>query len=409
MSGMSSVKKVLGVLGIIFLSFFILAELLYGATCVFGIFGMNLLGDATYDASNELMDAMDQVVDTVNESRPNVIYDNNKGDVVKFNGYKFRIGGTLLSTDTISEGYTDYLSFDGQSHNISTQLCYGNDDLLEAVDSYIQGDYEPIKSYLPVSVLDENIECYLQDTPDGVIAEIYDNSSEKWYMFVPMTDVYMLLTADDMIMMSRSAETVIFGDPSEDVMDEHTYNMYEVSAIENTRNQLTDGEFTPDETEEMATEVSGTSSTYTSAADNETRKQMLNMGNYTWKSDGTSDDTNMIVDLTSTTAKASEWVLTTSAPYAFTDNSLRLHSLKAVRNAEAFTVTGKLTNQLATDRPYVIILKFLNSNDELLGIRVIDKRNEKIPPNDVSDWSYVLNVDSGISIGDINALQFEVY
>lgn len=406
---MSSVKKVFGVLGIIFLSLFILAELLYGTICVLSIFSIDLLGSMAGDASDAILDTFDQVVDTVNESTPSIIYDNNKGDVVKFNGYKFRIGGTLLTTDTVSEGYTDYLSFDGQRHSITTQLNYGNEDLLVAIDSFIQGDYEPIKGYLPVTVMDENIECYLQDTPDGVIAEVYDNSSEKWYMFVPMTDVYMLLTADDMIMMSRSAETVIFGDPSEDIMDEHTYNMYEVSAIENTRNQLTDGEFTPDESEEMATEVSGTSATYTSAADNETRKQMLNMGNYTWKADGTSEDTNMVVDLTSTTAKASEWVLATSTPYAFTDNALRLHSLKAVRNAEAFTVSGKLTNQLATDRPYVVIIKFLNADDELLGLRVIDKRNEKIPPNDVADWSYVLNIDSGVSIGDINALQFEVY
>lgn len=406
---MSSVKKVFGILGITGLVLLIIAEVLYGGVLVFGLFGMSVLNKTGSDMVNELGNQFKQVADNVNSNAPDIIYDNNKGDVVKFNGYKFRIGGTLLDTETISQGYTDYMAFDGNRHSITTQLCYGNEDLLEAVDAFIQGNYEPIKGYIPVTTLDENLEYYLQDTPDGVIAEVYDDGSQKWYMFVPMTDVFMLLTADDMIMMSRAAETVIFGDPSEDTMNEHTYNMYEVSAVENTRNMLTDGSYIPNEDEEISTEVTGTSTTYTSAADNETRKQMLNMGNYTWKADGTSEDTNMIVDLTSTTAKASEWVLATSSPYAFADNALRLHSLKAMRNAEAFTVTGKLTNQLAAERPYVIVIKFLNSDSELLGLRVIDKRNEQIPANDVADWSYILNADSGISIGDINALQFEIY
>lgn len=406
---MSRLKKVLGILGIILLVITIIGELIYGATMVFGIVGIRTLGALGGKGSDELFNTLDTLVDNVNANAPSTIYDTGEGDVVKFNGYKFRIGGTLLSTDTISQGYTDYLAFDGDMHNITSQTCYGNEDLLEALDDYIQGDYELVKHYLPVTVQDENLTCYLQDTPDGVLAEIYDEGSQKWYMFVPMTDVYMLLIADDMIMLSRDAETVIFGDPSDDVMSEHTYSLYEMQAVENTRNALTDGTYTPTGDEQLSSEVQGTSATYTSAADNETRKQMLNMANYVWKSDGTSEDTNMIVDLTSTTAKASEWVLTTSSPYAFTDNALRLHSLKAVRNAETFNVSGKLTNQLAAERPYVIILKFLNANDELLGIRVLDKRNERIPPNDVADWTYVLSIDSGISIGEINALQFEIY
>jgi len=406
---LSSLKKVLGILGIIFLVLIIAAEVVYGATMVFGIFGMQALSKVGKQGVDALFDATDSLVDNVNANAPSIIYDTGKGDVVKFNDYKFRIGGTLMNTDTISQGYTEYLCDDGNIHSITSQTCYGNEELLDAIDKYIQGDYELIKHYLPVTIQDENLQCYLQDTPDGVLAEVYDDGSQKWYMFVPMTDVYMLLTSDDMIMMSRDAETVIFGDPSVDVMSEHTYSMYEMQAVENTRNALTDGSYVPTEDEEMSGEVTGTSATYTSAADNETRKQMLNMANYSWKSDGTSEDTNMIVDLTSTTAKASEWVLTTSSPYAFTDNALRLHSLKAVRNAETFNVSGKLTNQLASERPYVIILKFLNANDELLGIRVLDKRNEKIPPNDVADWAYVLSIDSGISIGDINALQFEIY
>lgn len=406
---MSRFGKVLSIFGIIMLVIVIVLELVYGGSIVAGMYLIKIGGGAANAMMDVLEQATDQVADSVNGARPDTIYDNNKGDVVKFNGYKFRIGGTLVSTETVSQGYVDYIAFDGSNHSITSQLCYGNDEILTAVDEYIQGDYKSLQNHLPVPTLDDNLECYMQDTPDGVIAEIYDLGSMKWYMFVPMTDVYMLLTSDDMIMMSRSAETVIFGDPSTDPMTTHTYSMYEANAVENTRNALTDGEYNPVSGEELNTEVQGTSATYTSAADNETRKQMLNMGNYVWKPDGTSEDTNMIVDLTSTTAKASEWVLTTSSPYAFSDNALRLHSLKAVRNAEAFTVSGKLTNQLSTERPYVIIIKFLNSNDELLGLRVIDKRNEKIPPNDVADWSYILSVDSGISIGDINALQFEIY
>lgn len=401
-------KKVLGVIAAISLSIVILFEVLFLILGVLLKKNIDTLGDAFISATDQLDSMVEQAVSIRRQDGPEEIYDNGKGDVVKFNNYKFRVAGKLMSTDTIPNGYADYLTEDGDKHTVTMQVCYGTEGLLAALELYFEGDYSLISTYLPVTVLEENIEYYMQDTPDGVIAEMYNAGDSKWYMYIPMGDTYMLLTAEDKLAFSREAETVLFGDPSSDVMSSHTYSMYETTAIENTRNMLTDGSY-DSSNEHINTEVTGTAATYTSPADNEKRKQMVNMQNYSWNSDGTSDDTNMTVDLTSTTAKASEWVLTASSPYAFADNALRLHTLKAVRNAETFTLSGKLTNQITAERPYAIVIKFLNSDNELLGLRVIDKRNEPIPANDVADWSYVLSSDSGIALGEINAVQFEIY
>lgn len=338
---------------------------------------------------------------------PEVVYDSGVGDVVKYNNQKFRVNGSLMSTDTIDSGYADYMIEDGSIHKITMQTCYGVDTLLEYLDLYFEGDYEMLVTMLPVNTTEENLEYYKQETSDGSIAMIYNDGDYKYYMFVPVTDVYLLITADDIVYWTDSAETVVFGDPSQDPMYNHTFNSYELGAIENTRNKLTDGTY--ENNDNITTQVTGTAETYTSSADNEMRKQMLNYGNYQWKPDGTSDSTGMTIDLTSTTAKASEWVLEGSTPYAFTDNALKLHTLKATKSADSFNLTGKITNQIAASRPYVIVIKFLNNDKELLGLRVIDKRNEPIPANDVADWSYVLNLDGGIDIAEIRALQFEIY
>lgn len=394
-------SKILNILSIVILSLVIVFETMFLLKVVTGVV-------PTIPDIEDLV-VTPTVVDNLSiYTGPEVIYDSGKGDVIKYYGQRFRIDGTLVSTETVQNGYVNYVSNDSNSHQMTLQISYGVDQLLEALDDYFVGDYAAMMSLLPINVMEENLTFYMQDTANGAVAEIYNNADDKYYMFVPVTDVYIFITSDGIVYITEAAETVVFGDPGEDPMYSHTYNMYEVTAVENTRNALTDGTYDNSE-DHMTTEVTGTAATYTSSADNETRKTMLNLGNYTWDKDGTSSDTSMTIDTTSSTAKASEWVLTASSPYSFTDNALKLHTLKAVRTADTFTVSGKVNNTLTTDRPYVLLIKFLNSDRELLGIRVIDKRNEKIPPNDATDWSYVLNADGGIAIADIYALQFEVY
>ena len=392
-------SKILNIVSIVILSIIIGVEVLFLLHIVMGV---------KPKTPADLVVKPAVIDDLTIYTGPEVIYDSGKGDVIKYYGQRFRIDGELVSTETVQNGYVNYVSSDSKSHQMTMQISYGVDTLLESLDSYFTGDYEAIISLLPVNAVEENLTFYMQDTANGAIAEIYNDADKKYYMFVPVTDVYILVTSDGIVYMTEAAETVVFGDPGEDPMFSHTFNIYEVTAIENTRNELTDGTYDNSE-DRMTTEVTGTAATYTSAADNETRKTMINLGNYTWNKDGTSNDTSMTIDTTSTTATASEWVLTASSPYAFTDNALKLHTLKAVRTADTFTVSGKVNNMLTTERPFVILIKFLNSDKELLGIRVLDKRNEKIPPNDATDWSYVLNSDGGIPIADIYALQFEVY
>lgn len=360
------------------------------------------LKDATNENASEPFDNAETSY-TIEVTEPKV------GDVVKLYGYRFRVPGSLYEVPNESAVTFNYMSNE-TGDNMTVHVYTGNDmeGILTALDDYFYGDILNLMTYFPVSVLEENLDCYEQVTPEGSIAIIYNDGNQKYYMFVPISEMYLLIESDEMIYMTESAETVVFSNPADDPMTEHTYSMYEVTAIENTRNQLTDGA-TAGSTADLRTDVPTGGVSYTSEADDETRKEILNYESFKWNPDGTSDNTSASLDVNSTTAKASEWVLASQSAYSFTDNGLRLHTLRATRNNESFSVEGKVTNQLPTDRPYVLCVKFLNSQHELLGVGVVDKRPEPISGNGVAEWSYILKTDSGIDLQDIYALQFYMY
>lgn len=338
-----------------------------------------------------------------------LVEDSHEGDVVTVQGYNFRVPGNLFEVPPASARNFNYCSSnDGLTKSVNYNQSSNIDNLLTDLEDYFNGDVEAIQTYIPVNTQSENLTCYRQDTNDGSLAIVYNNANSHYYMFVPLTEVYLCIDSEEMLYFTTDTRTVIFGDPAKDPMTYHTYSMYETTAMQNTINQLTDGEYDVD-LSQLPTEVDAGSTTYTSEADNETRRQMLQYSSFDWNEDGTSSGTSMVIDTTSETAKASEWILTSSSAYSFTNNSIKLHSLRAARNTETFSVEGKVTNQLSYERPYVLVIKFLNSEHGLLGVGVVDKRSEPIEPSNVADWEYVLSSDSGIDLQAITALQFEVY
>lgn len=338
-----------------------------------------------------------------------LVEDSKSGDVVTIQGYNFRIPGKLFSVPSVKDTNFSYCSsLDGLTKYVSYSQSSNIDNLLEDLKEYFAGDVTALQSYLPVSTQEENLTCYQQDTSDGSIAVVYNDANSHYYMFVPLTEFYICIDSEEMLYYTTDTRTVIFGNPADDPMTYHTYSMYEMTAMQNTINELTDGEVDMD-LSTLPTDVQSGSTTYTSEADNETRRQMLQYATFNWNEDGTADGTSLVIDTTSETAKASEWILTSSSSYSFTDNSIKLHSLRAARNTETFTVEGKVTNQLSYERPYVLVIKFLNSDGGLLGVGVIDKRSEPIEASNVADWEYVLSSDTGIDLQAITALQFEIY
>ena len=337
------------------------------------------------------------------------VYEERQGDVVNIYNYKFRVPGTLFEIPSRSASMFNYIALEsGDTLTVSCSQLLDLDAVKEAITDYYYGDFDGLLTYLPVNVQEDNITCYSQSTFDGEVPILYNEGDETYYMFVVASDVCLLMSSHEMLYLTNDAETVIFGDPSKDPMTYHTYNMYETTAIENTRNKLTDGTYvgTPND---MHTATSQANNDYTSEADNTTRRQMISNASYTWNGDGTSSDTTSTIDITSPTAKASEWVLTTQTSYSYTDNALKLHTLKATRNASMFVVDGSVTNQLSSVRPYVMLIKFLDSDGQLLYVGVVDKRPEPIEGNGVSEWSYTLNSDTGVDLYEVYSLMFELY
>ena len=362
-----------------------------------------------YDLAESLDTAPIDVLTPEEGDYVEIVVDTGKGDVAKIYNYNFRVSGELVVVPGSTDGYFDYLCHtDGSKKTVTYTQGVLTDSVMDNMAEYFKGNTADLVQNLPVTTVPENLTFYMQETMQGNIPIIYNEGDAKYYMLVPMSTMLVVIESEEMLYMTEDAETVIFGDPSEDPMTYHTYSMYEITAIENTRNQLSGGTLVGT-TDTLPTDVSGVASTYTSEADNDTRKQMLSYAGLDWRKDGTSPNTSSKLDVTSAVSKASEWVLTSSSPYSFTDNAIKLHSLRATRNTESFAVEGKCSNQLSLERPYVVLIKFLNSDDELLGVGVVDKRSEPIEANGVSEWDYLLNTDSGIDLQEIYALQFEVY
>lgn len=396
-------SRALSIMTTVLLSLVIIVELFIGARIVMVRPLNKQIDDLSETMTGTQLNTWDDV-EYVEEIEPLL-----KGDVVRIYNYNFRVPGTLMEVPASNAGKFSYMYEDGSTHEVTYNTATNVSDVMEELTDYFLGDVTGIGIFLPVSTQSDNLEPYMQTTPEGAIAIIYNYGDNKYYTIVPMTDIWVCIASEDILSMTEDTETVIFGNPSDDPMTYHTYNMYEITAIENTRNALSDGSYVGSADESLPTAVAGTSSTYTSEADNATRKSMLDYANITWRKDGTSNLTSLTIDTTSPTAKASEWVLTSSSPYAFTDNSLKLHSLRATRNTDTFALEAKITNQLPSERPYVVVIKFLNSDGELLYVGVVDKRLEPIAPNDIAEWQYVLTGDSNVDLLDIYALQFEIY
>lgn len=249
---------------------------------------------------------------------------------------------------------------------------------------------------------------YQQSYRDYRVAVICFNNEKYWYCVKTDTE-FTIIECDAILNITHEKATVRYGNPTDNPQYNHTYSFYESHAAENTRRELLDEDSNKDSKNPYVSgDVIGTAETYTAEADNVKRKQLTKLGDYVWGPDGTCAETSSKVDITSATAKQSQWTLS-STVYSFTQSGLKLSGLSAKKNDTEFTVTGNINNLLKSERPYVIIVKYLDESNSLLGLTVIDKRSEPLASEGVAKFTSSFVKSDKQDPMKVNAVQFEVH
>lgn len=105
----------------------------------------------------------------------------------------------------------------------------------------------------------------------------------------------------------------------------------------------------------------------------------------------------------------SQWKISNSA-YSYDEAGLIISTLHVTRSASEFTIKGNITNKIDAERPYVIVLKFLNYESKLVTVRVIDNRTKPLEPLGTGSFEVSLDVEKDkLDTSKITIMQFEVY
>lgn len=388
--------------------------------------GMGLLTNKWESDANKLVQAAKSagqdigIIDTAFHW-PEVEYPREDGDVVKIDGNKYQINGELTGVDTDYNGTIYYADIETKA---SKQLNYGEvvdlnmvTHFREALTRYFEGDAELLLQIAEPETSLDDWECYQQEFMGGVIPIMYNTVDSVYVMVLDCNTSFYLLKCSDPFVVTDGRVTVHYSDPTKDPLKEHTWNHYELGAIDNTRWQLSmgitydeDGNPSRTDTGSLDPDSSDDSvdSLYNKPADQTARQTLVSYADKEFNEDGKALDGSCALDLTSTAAKASEWVLTETS-YTFTDNGLTINGLSGKRNATEFEISGNVSNMMSSERPWVLVVKFMGDSSNLLGVRVLDNRSDPIGADGVASFTVSLNVDSGIDFSQITAVQFEVH
>lgn len=323
---------------------------------------------------------------------------------------KIQISGELTDDSYKEYGYYYYSDPD----KISSTLTIMTDDITEEIKSTIHdfwyGDTTNMyKAMTKGNVTANALDYYQCSFVTGNAPVMYDETAGRYYMIVTHKDKYTVIQAPNPFILSDEKVTVHFGDPSMDVPLSHTYSDYETLAAENTIRELLDDS---DDEETVidnpyVSDNTVTGDTYTTETDDKRREQMVKLGEYTWDVNGTSDQTTMTVDITSQNALKSQWLLTATT-YTYENAGIKISGLSANRSTSAFKISGNVNNTLTTERPYVMVLKFIDNKGQLVGIKVLDYRTDKLAPEGVAAFSATIPA-SDMAIANIASVMFDIY
>lgn len=324
---------------------------------------------------------------------------------------KIQVSGELTDNSYSDYGYYYYSDPDKVSATITVMTDDLNEEVKKAVHDFWYGNTTDMyKTMTKGGVTSNALDYYQCSFVTGNAPVMYDENAKLYYMLVVSDTKYSVLQAPNPFRLSDEKVTVHFGDPSIDAPLEHTYSDYETLAAENTIRELLEG----DSDDENAvvdnpykTDETAGAGDYTSDTDDKRRSQMVKLGEYNWDPNGMSTETTMTVDITSQEALQSQWLLTATT-YTYENAGIKISGLTANRSASAFKISGNVNNTLSTERPYVMVLKFIDAQGKLVGIKVLDYRTEKLAPEGVAAFSATIPA-SDMSIASIASVMFDIY
>lgn len=332
------------------------------------------------------------------------------GSTLKVQGFdvKLKVNGDSIDTDQRDGGIYTYTSFDSKMKKDITVRRFDNNvtELRNAVKDFWYGDDDTLKEFMDMA----DAISYQCTYRSGNAPVLQDKNDSSYSMIITgEAEFYLVITCDEPFCLSDDKVTVVYPDPKDNPQFYHTYSWYEEDAAANTLAQLAENGAVVIRNPYEQTDVSGTTSTYTSKADEALRAQLVSLGNFAWDKEGKSDETNQTVDVTSEEAIKSKWELTATT-YNYEVAGLKLYALTGTRTQESFAIEGTIENTLDSERPYVVVIKYLNSNDELIGLRVVDKRSTPIKPKATDRFSLSVSpARDKIDIQKVASLMFEVY
>ncbi len=330
---------------------------------------------------------------------------------------KVKLNGEVTDSEDSDMGTYTYMSATNHSSEVFTVERIETDvtDCRNAVKHFWYGNTDEVAEVAFNDGVPEDVQFYQCTYRGGNTAVVYSESERLYKMIViGEGEFYLLLSAPDPFVLTYESVTSNFDDPTANPQNYHTYSKYEEWATAATLLELKEREKEGNNSQDptnpyKSSEVAGTSATYTSKADDAKREQMSKLGNVKWKKDGTSDDSDTHIDITSEQAQKSKWTLTETT-YSYESSGLKIYALSGSRSAESFSVEGTIQNTLNAERPYVVMVKYLDSNNELLGVSVIDRRSSPLKPEGVDKFSVsVTPAHDKIDIQRITAVMFEVY
>lgn len=341
-----------------------------------------------------------------------------EGDIIKLNDVdlKVKLNGTYTDSSRESFGVYKYAqSGTNQSMTLTVEHKKENfEEMKDAYTEYIYGDSSLLPQVAGIVLEQTAAQFYQQSYREFTIPVVYSEGTLMYTAFVPLEDEFIVLSAKDPFYISTDKISVHYGDPTQNPMRSHTYSDYEeLASINQIRvlleNKVKDEEGVLDDLENpyQSSGVVGTADTYTSRADNTTRAQLVSYGDYKWEENGTAAGTSMMIDTTSVRAKQSEWKLTETV-YSYSYVGLQLLNLTGQRTSSMLTISGNIMNELNTERPYVIVVKFIGESDNLLGLSVIDCREKPLLASAHAEFSTSVSA-TDVKISDVVAVQFDIY
>lgn len=327
-----------------------------------------------------------------------------------------RVSGILSTTDPDYSGTYTYTPVGEQTTNrVTITEKPGYEDIYaSAYTAWLGGDASKIAEIVGYNITDTSV-IYQQNYAEAAVPVIWDEDIKQFYLIYTKNDgTVFTVTSNLPAELTKDVATVHYGDATKNPQLSHTYSDYEIWAANNTLKEMNaNGKGNNKSEDTKDTYSNGDSSeanNYVSNIDNDKRKTMADYSTLTWNTDGTcKTDSSIKLDLTGSEAKKSQWTLTATS-YSYTYAGLTLSQMSARRDSTKFSLTCNINNNVDAERPYVVIVKYIDKDNKLLGVKVVDKRTTPLSSKGVDTISVdINNIDDGCAIEQITAIQFDIY